>query len=418
MRNHRGKRARAVADRRVRVYVSGMRAALAFLLLCFFSSTAVGADYQRKPLSFRHEDFSVRELQELRERYDFDEYVASGATELERMIRLQDWVYTKVAYGGATKYVDLRNSLTILEKASSGVEMWCNNMAAVFMQCAVSLGWTARYVFLRSPQGDAHVSNDIWSNDLKKWIMLDATWNLHLERAGEVLSIPEVRDVWHRKAGAEVVYVFGAGAHEQRYTVADMPIERSDSKLWHWWPVDETWIAFTHAVAYVMRNDFFGMESGKGGSIWSDIVTIRDAHNEGDRYWEFRERPGARNLRELYHDVNRVDVRLVPSYGNEPPDPRPGAKPSVALWLDAFGRNTYAPNLDHFLVQVDDGPWKESGAHFTLQPRRGVNRIRARVVNEFGVQGPVTVFDLAWAAGSTAVVQRPLAAWEAEAGLP
>jgi hypothetical protein len=372
-----------------------MRAVLVALLVCLLSSAAAGADYQRRPLSFRHEDFGVRELAELRETYDFDEYVASGKTELERMILLQDWVYTRVAYGGATRYVDLRNSLSILEKASSGVEMWCNNMAAVFMQCAVSLGWTARYVFLRSPQGDAHVSNDIWSNDLKKWIMLDATWNLHLERDGEILSIPEVRDAWHQKTGADIVYVFGAGARVKRYTVADMPIERGDSKLWHWWPVDETWIAFTHSVAYVMRNDFFAMESGKTGSIWSDIVT---------------------SLRELYHDVNRVDVRLVPSYDAVPPEQRRAAKPTVTLWLDAFGRNTYAPNLDYFLVQVNDGQWTKSGAQLTIQPRRGVNRIRARVVNKFGVQGPVTVLDLAWAAGASALPQLPLAAWEAEGG--
>jgi len=398
------------------VYVNGMRAVLVGLLVCFLSSAAAGADYQRRPLSFRHEDYGVRELAELRETYDFDEYVASGKTELERMILLQDWVYTRVAYGGATRYVDLRNSLSILEKASRGVEMWCNNMAAVFMQCAVSMGWTARYVFLRSPQGDAHVSNDIWSNDLKKWIMLDATWNLHLERDGEILSIPEVRDAWHRKTGADIVYVFGAGARAKRYTVADMPIERDDSKLWHWWPVDETWIAFTHSVAYVMRNDFFGMESGKAGSIWSDIVTIRDRYNENDRYWEFRERPGAGSLRELYHDVNRVDVRLVPSYDAAPP--ARAAKPVVTLWLDAFGRNTYAPNLDYFLVQVNDGQWTKSGAHLTIQPRRGLNRIRARVVNKFGVQGPVTVLDLAWAAGASALPQLPLAAWEAEGGLP
>lgn len=397
-----------------------MRVALAALLGCLLSTVAAGADYQRKPLSFRHEDAGVPELRELRERYDFDEYVASGGTEFERMVLLQDWVYRTVAYGGATKYVELRNSLEILDKASRGVEMWCNNMAAVFMQCAASLGWTARYVFLRSPQGDAHVSNDIWSNELRKWIMLDATWNLHLERNGEVLSIPEVRDAFHRKAADDIVYVFGAGAREKRYTVADMPIERQDSKLWHWWPVDSSWIGFTHNVAYVMRNDFFSMEKGGTGGIWSDIVTIRDRHNEGDRYWEFRGRPGASSLRELYHDLNRVDVRLLPSY-------EPGASaqsggllrrrapaPSLALWLDAFGRNSYAPNLDHFLVQVDGGPWKESGALYELTPRRGVTRVRARAVNSFGVAGPVSELDIAWSPGSPALPLSPLGAWEAE----
>jgi hypothetical protein len=394
-----------------------MRVLPACLLVCLVSSVAAGADYQKHPLEFRHEDFGTSELQKLRDTYDFDEYVATGKTELERMILLQDWVYTHVPYGGATKYVDLRNSLTILAKAAQGEEFWCNNMAAVYMQCAVSMGWTARYVFLRSPHGDAHVSNDVWSNELRKWIMVDATWNLHIERGGEVLSIPEIRDAWSRKTGADLVYVFGAGAGETRYTEADMPIERGDSKLWHWWPVDESWISFTHGVAYVMRNDFFAMERN-GDSIWSDIVTIRDQHNRDDAYWEFRNRPGAEDLRELYHDVNRVDVRVTPSYALTAPERRKRADPApVTLWLDAFGPNNYTPNLDHFLVQVNGDGWKRSGAELVIEPRQGVNRIRARVVNKFGVQGPVTVYDIACAAGADPIPQMPLEAWEAEGEL-
>jgi hypothetical protein len=250
--------------------------------------------------------------------------------------------------------------------------------------------------------------------------MLDATWNLHLERNGEVLSIPEVRDAWHRGRGADLVYIFGAGADERRYTVADMPIERTDSKLWHWWPVDETWISFTHSVAYVMRNDFFAMERGNGGSIWSDIVTIRDGYNENDRYWEFRGRPGANNLRELYHDVNRVDVRVVPSYApvSAPAaQPRPGRNQPAApirVWLDAYGKNDYTPNLDHFLVQVNGGAWAVSGADLSFQPRRGVNRVAVRAVNKFGVQGPVTICDIGCDGTGAAVPQLPADAWEAE----
>jgi hypothetical protein len=382
-------------------------------------SPAATADYQLQPLAFHHEDYGVRELALLRDTHDFDEYVARGTSELEKMILLQDWVYTHVAYGGAKKYVGLTDSLAILEKAAQGEVFWCNNLAAVFMQCAVSLGWTARYVFLRSPLGDAHVSNDIWSNELRKWIMLDATWNLHLERGGEVLSIPEVRDVWHEKAMANVAYVFGAGEREKRYTVSDMPIERDDSKLWHWWPVDETWVSFTHAVAYVMRNDFFGIENGSGGGLWSDIVTIRDSYNQDDPLWEFRGKPAASSLRALYHDVNRVDVRLVPGYEIAPsPGGRRAPAPTVTAWLDAFGRDNFTPNLDHFLVQINDGRWQESGAEVVFQPRRGTNRIRARAVNKFGVQGPVTQSDIVWTPGSPPLPALPLPAWESGGATP
>jgi hypothetical protein len=392
-----------------------MRAIAACLLALLAAGPARG-EYQRQPFPFYHEDYGTRELDVLRQTYDFEEYVAAGKTELERMILLQDWVYRRVAYGGAPQYVDLRDSLTILSLAVQGEEFWCNNMAAVFMQAAVSLGWTARYVFLRSPEGDAHITNDIWSNDLKKWIMLDATWNLHLERDGVVLSVPEVRAVWEERRMGDLTYVFGAGRDERRYTVADMPIERSDSKLWHWWPVDERWISFTHLVAYVMRNDFFGIERGNGGSIWSGIVTLRGRPQPGDPFWEFGGKPVASDLRALYHDVNRVDVRLVPSYLPASPPVRaarrPASQPEVRLWLDAYGPENYTPNLDHFLVQVNGGAWLKSGAEHVFKPVAGVNTIRARVVNKFGVQGPVTEYQVAWAPGTLPVAAFPLGAWE------
>lgn len=392
------------------------------VLLGLLGATPVSAELQRSPYVFHHEDYGVRQLQILRDKYDFDEVVAKGKTELEQMLLLQDWVYRNVAYGGAPQYVDLRDSLTILELARGGEEFWCNNMAAVFMQAASSMGWTARYAFLRSPEGDAHISNDIWSNDLKKWIMLDATWNLHLERDGMVLSFPEVREVWSKRAMADVVYVFGAGPDEVRYTTADMPIERADSKLWHWWPVDEKWISFTHLVAYVMRNDFFSIENGNGGSIWRGIVTVRDESNPADRYWEFYGKPNA-NLRALYHDVNRVDVRVVPAY--EPPDSAAGRgvgrrdtrTRDVKLWLDAYGANNFTPNLDHFLVQVNGGEWRVSDAELVITPRKGVNNIRARAVNKWGVQGPVTDFDLSWSPGGSPVALYPLGAWESAGAL-
>ena len=404
-------------------FTAVMRPAV-LLVLSLLGVVPALADFQRTPLPFYHENASVPQIKELRDRYDFDEYVARGKTELEQMFLLQDWVYTHVAYGGAPEFIDLRDSFAILDMASRGEEFWCNNLAAVYLQCAVSLGWTARYIFLRSPHGDAHVTNDIWSNELRKWIMIDATWNLHVERDGVPLSIAEVREEWNRKGMAGLDYIFGAGEHEQRYTVADMPIERTDSKLWHWWPVDESWINFTHAVAYVMRNDFFAIENGNGGSIWSGIVTIRDSSNANDEFWEFRQKPGARDMRSLYPDVNRVDLRLVPEVEPGAAEERSPLRlfrrtppPAVRIRLDAFGPYNYTPNLAGFKVQVNGGAWRDSGAELDVVPQAGVNHVRARIVNAFGVLGPITDFDFAWKAGSDPVPLLPATEWGASAAL-
>lgn len=361
-------------------WTAGARPAFALAaLLCLSAAPApaTGADAQKDPIAFYHESYGVKQLSELKAKYGFDEYVAKGKDEFSRMNLLKRWTYETVTYGGAKRYVQLRNALTILDKAHNGEVFWCNNISAVYMQCALSLGYTSRYWFVRNKKGESHIVNDIWSNQYGKWVFMDPTWNIYLEKKGVPLSIVEIRDEWKKNDGKDVVYVYGAGDDEKRFAKSQLPIKRDDNFLYRLWPVTEAWISFMYETALVGRNDLFTHEDGSGAYIWDTIYTIKDKENLQDSEWEFRRYPSP-GVEALFHDLNRVDIGVVK---------RGDGGASVSL--DAFGPSNYTPNFKAFEVRVDSGPWKASGPTLEGLPS-GKHVVEARIVNKFGVRGPIS----------------------------
>jgi len=102
------------------------------------------SERQDGPIVFYHESHDEPELALLRERYDFEDYMSREDDEFQRMALLKDWVFKKLRYERNFRYHGLRNSLKILDLAKKREPMLCTNFSAVFMQCAVSMGWTAR----------------------------------------------------------------------------------------------------------------------------------------------------------------------------------------------------------------------------------------------------------------------------------
>jgi hypothetical protein len=265
--------------------------------------------------------------------------------------------------------------------AAGGASFHCTHFAAIYMQTAVSMGWTSRYLFVRNTEREEHATNEIWSNEWAKWIFIDVTWNLHIEKDGVPLSGLEIRKEWLANGGEDLVYVFGAGEDEIRYTAADFPVERDDNNAWSWWPIDEIFMTYTYQMAFVTRNDFFSHSDGSGADIWDRIVVLKDSVNGGDKGWSLRDRPNIQDMRALYHDVNRVDIAACEL------DNR-----TVMLKLDAFGPYNDSPNFETYLVRVGDGEWEVSDGMVTLRGRERKVPVQARIRNKFGVLGPVTTY--------------------------
>ncbi len=132
--------------------------------------------------------------------------------------------------------------------------------------------------------------------------------------------------------------------------------------------------------------DLFTWQDGDGRGIYGcTIYIIKDEFNENDPKWNLRGRNDVDDMRVLFHDVNRVDIRVGHAEGNK-----------LAVTLDAFGKYNYTPNFKEYQVKIDDGQWKAEGASFTWRLNKGHNELTAKAVNKFGVGGHASriVFDL------------------------
>ncbi|MCU0849094.1 MAG: transglutaminase-like domain-containing protein [Spirochaetes bacterium] len=347
---------------------------------------AYSFELQEKPLAFHHEYFNNPHLASLRKEFDYDEYSKKGSSEFEKMMLLKNWVYSRLKYDEESKNQDIRNSIKILRMAKKKETFLCTNYAAVYMQCALSMGWTSRYVFLRKLTGEQHAGNDIWSNQYRKWVYVDPTYNIHVEKSGMPLSLLELRKEYIDNNGSDLEYVFGEGIVRKVYACGDLPIRRNNSRIWQWCPFNKDWLAYTAEIAIVGRNDFFSGKSGNGDQMWQKIYIIKDDINKNDRNWYFIKYDAVEDMNALFHDLNRVDLKIVYNGGRA----FFSGKRAASVTLDCYGEFNFTPYFNRYEIKIDEGEWENRGPGFNWILKPGRNEIKTRIVNKYGVKGPVT----------------------------
>jgi hypothetical protein len=143
----------------------------------------VESDYTKR---FTFDSFDNPKLKELREKYRLDEVVAAGRDEFDRQVLLNDWVHVQFKKFGRPS---------------------ANPQGA--------LEWVDRTLALRRhkdyPNAGApeHSTTEIWSNQHRKWIMLDPTANMFVEKAGVPLGGFEIRTEWFSHEGKDLVFSIG-----------------------------------------------------------------------------------------------------------------------------------------------------------------------------------------------------------------
>lgn len=153
---------------------------------------------------FVYQEPSAR-LKLLRERYQLDQVIAAGKTEMEQLMLLRYWVRNQwhTAWKGQpASWMPPWDALIILEsKDQPDCLTMCTHYAAVFTQCCLALGWNARHCIL-----DHHCVSEVWVDQHRKWVMMDAgnsaqraDVGLHFERQGVPLSALELHQAQQAK---------------------------------------------------------------------------------------------------------------------------------------------------------------------------------------------------------------------------
>lgn len=341
-------------------------------------------------------------LKLLRERYKLDDVIAPGQTELEQLMLLRHWVRNQwhtAWQGGAASWMPPWDAHIILEcKDQSDCLTMCTHYAAVFTQCCLALGWTARHCIL-----DHHCVSEVFVNQHNKWVMMDAgnskeraDVGLHFERGGVPLSALELHLAYHRKKTDGITVHFTPKALAAK--IAELcrpapaeparPARKAKKSLatgprpdvipvaeLTQYPVCQ--IENYRRYAFPARNNYLdSLLPGELYQGWSAYFY--------DGYWWVGDSPD--------------DPKLSPEYSKHL-DP---ARPQDIDWSLNWTRihlartakadelqvdlETLTPNFARFEM-LADGKWKPTPARFTWPVKPGENALRVRSVNQFGRPG-------------------------------
>jgi len=322
---------------------------------------------------FKFDSFDNPKLKELRARYKLDEVIAPGKDEFDKQVILMDWTHRQFKKFGRPSATP-KGALEILRDIEQGHTFYCAHYAKLLISSAASLGWVDRELALRRHQGVAkggsseHSTTEIWSNQYRKWVMLDPTSNMYLETNGVPLDGFEIRQEWFYRDGTNLVFV--VGKERKRYRKADLPVflERfvgfGDLAIN---PDEPDKYGF---IGYIPNTDF--MDAGED---YAKMFITKDKLCDGTR-WHVRTLP-ANPAVDPYFPLGQAALSLRME----------GGQLRVSL-------KTMTPNFKQFEVQLNGGGWSASQASFRWNLRAGLNRLEARTVNLFGVYGSISTAEM------------------------
>jgi len=321
---------------------------------------------------FMFDAFNNKAHQQLREQEKLDEVVAKGKDEFDRQVRLMDWTYRRFKrFNAPSKKV--QTPLEILKAIDEGHTFNCGFYATVLHSALSSYGYPTRHIGLKGPKSDGNGSGhsilEVWSNQHRKWFVLDPTLNMYFESTdgeGVPLNAYEIRQEWFYDKGKKLVIVIGA--KREKHTVKDLPIHRAYHRGFGNLQLNDRSLGKFMQIAYTPLTD-------KGGFDYGKMFITKDALAKGMK-WHTRVCP-AKPATEPYWPLNQAALKLA-------------ATDQLAV---AASLTTNTPDFAGYRYRIDGGEWTE-GEPPRWALHEGANKLEVVAVNKFGVTGPPSIAEL------------------------
>src|SRR5262245_7314703 len=300
----------------------------------------------RARLPFVTSDYNDESLSFLRRQYPLEK-VAAGQDEWHSQLLLKEWVHQAIP-GGSPK-ISYNNARQILEHAAHGETFWCTHYMITYAECATALGWQARRIGVDRMHGPGgmgsshHGVAEVWSNQFRKWVVIDAQSNLHFEKAGIPLSAWEIRAEWLKDGGRSVDHVVGVPPKAVKKTPAILWWEHAEEETstYFWIYLEDRLLAKGGGLAGLPKL-ILPEDEANANLIWyqnSDPDTKGSELHQG--YLRSRFLP-TRRIEDVYWTVGVVETTIT------------GATPgSIQLSLDS-----YCPNRIGYEVCMDVVRWQ------------------------------------------------------------
>lgn len=156
--------------------------------------------YDGKNIHFYYGSSEKSILDSLKETYQLEIVVGEEKNDFNKSIKLMKWVKDKLNYKYGTKSSNEEvGAADILEKGENNKKKkyYSNEeCTTVFNECAIALGITSRIgeviALDNKKEKESFKVCEIWSNEYKKWIMIDASNGCYLSNKGVPLSVVEI----------------------------------------------------------------------------------------------------------------------------------------------------------------------------------------------------------------------------------
>jgi hypothetical protein len=315
-----------------------------------------------------HENLRSPRFRQLRDRYGLDKVVEGRMNEFERILLLRHWLKTHIRIENDHPTVTRGDAFGILDAALEGGGFHCAHFMVVQNAVLNAFGYVTRCLGVGpggtpdSPGGH-HGVNEVWSNDYRKWVLIDAKYDIHFEKEGIPLSALEVRDELLRNDAADLVCVRGPDRRP-----VDGPEEPEGGPVtyrWLTWEIQgdrhSNWPAF-HSSALVFLED----EYARSHTWWRRGRTNKHWAYDAGYFVPTRHR----NWIEWTPNVLYVTV-------------------SVEQGRIRGTITSCTPNLREYQVREEPGgDWLPIDPHFTLPLSRERHEWLLRSINLAGVAGP------------------------------
>lgn len=181
------------------------------------------------PVDLRLERWAHPDIAAIRGELGAAERTAGAGGDLDRALALRDWIKGLWAHAVARSSPPY-NGRVIIDRALRGVDTFiCMHYSVALVHACAAIGIPARVVNLHrgvaaeptyelgtealvDPPIDEHVTAEIWSADLAKWVMVDTDFACHYERDGVGQSALEIHEALLAGALDELRVRKGPGA--------------------------------------------------------------------------------------------------------------------------------------------------------------------------------------------------------------
>ena len=169
-----------------------------------FSKTMNGR-VENPRFPFTYQDMTHLKVRKLYERAGIAEMEKDSRTELELIQRISDWANSQFGHMLPLPYAAW-DAHEILDRTEKGDSFFCTYKAVLFVQACNAAGLTGRILGINQKHKDAHTVTEVYSNEFRKWMLVDPWLNCFYERDGIPLSARELHDSIDNTDGIDMVF--------------------------------------------------------------------------------------------------------------------------------------------------------------------------------------------------------------------